>query len=102
MAIHREGKTFLTTAVVEVEPGARVTIVGGGPAPIRQGDVVILRGSPRRWRTVEVHEDDICWHARLRPAPALAVVAGVEVIEFWPRSTPYPAPPQRSTPPTAA
>lgn len=73
--IHREGHSFIPSAVIPVEPGARMTIVGGGRSPIREGDTVILRSSPGRWRAVEVHEDDICWHARLRPSPALAVVA---------------------------
>jgi len=103
MAIHREGADFTTTtAVVVVEPGVRLTIFGVGSPPIQVRDLVILLSSPTRWRAVEVRDHDGFWSVRLRPAPTLAVVAGADVTEFWPRSTPYPVLPPRSTPPAAA
>ena len=74
MAIHREGQSFTLDALVEVEPGARITIFGQGTAP-SVGDLMTLRDTPVRWKAALVHEDDTGWHAKLVPAPAFAVVA---------------------------
>lgn len=72
--IHREGQSFTIDALVVVVPGARVTVFAQGTIPT-EGDLLILRTSPPRWRAVEVYADDTGWHAKSVPAPAFAVIA---------------------------
>jgi len=72
MAIHREGATFTVDALVEVVPGARIMVFAKGTVPA-EGDLLILRTSPPRWRAVEVYSDDTGWHAKSVPALGLSI-----------------------------
>jgi hypothetical protein len=72
--IRREARDFTIDALVEVEPGARITIFCQGATP-DVGDLFTLRGTPARWRAALVYADDTGWHAKLVPAPVFALVA---------------------------
>ena len=54
--IHREGSAFTVDCLVEVEPGRRVTVFAQGTVPV-EGDLLILRTEPPRWRAAEVYAD---------------------------------------------
>lgn len=70
--ILREGQSFTVDALIEVEPGARVTVFAQGTVPA-EGDLLILRTSAPRWRAVEAYSDDTGWHAKSVPALGLTV-----------------------------
>lgn len=70
--ILREGSAFTIDALVQVEPGARITVFAQGTVPA-EGDLLILRTAPARWRAAEVYSDDTGWHAKAVPALALSI-----------------------------
>jgi hypothetical protein len=72
--IHREGSAFTVDCLVEVEPGRRVTVFAQGTVPV-EGDLLILRTEPPRWRAAEVYADDTGWHAKAVPALGLTIAA---------------------------